>query len=522
MIVDKLRDRNIAPNWRPFDDTVKNGELDSVTVDSGKKLFVPSFGIFEDNWKRNHTLQTAVELLQNYYCNNYAGDTDSLINASDYILGRKRYLEDSPILEMASSIRARLGIDDENSQTIKTISPFTIEDVKESKKRKIARLRASVKNAPYSAIRHMELARAFLEAGLWEKAQREAFWAQRLAPDNRYITRSATKCFLHVGEPDKARYVLSKNAARDIDPWLISTAIAIEMQRSNPSLKWTSRKINGILYSDKYSPRSLSELAISFATLESRSGAKNKVLRRLISKALEDPFDNSAAQARWLCSKRNICELPFESLLEIAYNYEVETYHLEFEGKYQEAYDRSILWLADKPFSRRAAIEASNIASIHLSDIEGGITILKAGLIANPNGSADLRNNLVYLYLMKDNLEEAEKHLKLAESDYAEDPVNKKSHAICLSATRGLLYYRQGQYQEGEAKYNEAIEMARKAKNPEAEEGAKLNMILAKEHAGLLTTAESIKALNELDLKHHNHVRIREDAVSRIMGGEMK
>lgn len=143
------------------------------------------------------------------------------------------------------------------------------------------------------------------------------------------------------------------------------------------------------------------------------------------------------------------------------------------DNRFEDALKASIRWLNDMPYSKNPVFVGANIAYTFLKDYKTAAKILKRGLEANPNEPAFL-NNLAYTYALDG---------KLIEANEIIHRINKVSDIgektrICLTATRGLIAYREKRIKEGRALYLEAIKAANNiADDPTYNWNAILNFI---------------------------------------------
>ena len=143
------------------------------------------------------------------------------------------------------------------------------------------------------------------------------------------------------------------------------------------------------------------------------------------------------------------------------------------DNRFEDALKASIRWLNDMPYSKNPVFVGANIAYTFLKDYKTAAKILKRGLEANPNEPAFL-NNLAYTYALDG---------KLIEANEIIHRINKVSDIgektrICLTATRGLIAYREKRIEEGRALYLEAIKAANNiADDPTYNWNAILNFI---------------------------------------------
>jgi hypothetical protein len=115
-------------------------------------------------------------------------------------------------------------------------------------------------------------------------------------------------------------------------------------------------------------------------------------------------------------------------------------------------------WFLDMPFARRPSMLASHVASTILEKHEDTAALFcRAGLIAHP-GDPQLLNNLAFALASRGKVDEAERALQ----GLWIGGVHEASTRICLTATQGLIRFRQGRFTEGRALYISAIDLANK------------------------------------------------------------
>jgi tetratricopeptide (TPR) repeat protein len=273
-----------------------------------------------------------------------------------------------------------------------------------------------------------------------------------LAPNHRYVCRSAARFFLHTRDEDRARYVIAKNPALLKDPWLLASEIAI-----NTLMERTSRNIikgSELIKSNNYSPFSLSELSSAIGSIEMKNGNRKKC-RSYFKTALQNPNDNSLAQAQFLMSKHSDLTFEFGDNIAIPNAFEADAITSYISGEYNKSLISAVDWINDMPFTRRPVQFAANIAFSFLKDYDTAINILDLGLKANPN-NAMLLNNKAYACALGGRTEDADSVIQDAKREQM--TFNTK---VCLTATEGLNEYRKGNHENGKRLYLQAIKMAK-------------------------------------------------------------
>lgn len=99
--------------------------------------------------------------------------------------------------------------------------------------------------------------------------------AVHLAPNDRYILRSAARCFLHLNDPETALRIVTNAPRTDDDPWLLAAHVSISsLMEKAPRLFRRAREIS----SSSVAPFHNSELLASLGTLEVFSDRKARKL----------------------------------------------------------------------------------------------------------------------------------------------------------------------------------------------------------------------------------------------------
>ncbi|THV57075.1 hypothetical protein EZV76_15770 [Flagellimonas alvinocaridis] len=200
-----------------------------------------------------------------------------------------------------------------------------------------------------------------------------------------------------------------------------------------------------------FNPYDISELSSSMATMDLYNG-KFKSSRKLFAQSLKRPNDNSLAQVFWNNSISN--SKKSEVIENEHYAFEARTvqeYKLEH---IEESLQQNIEWINDEPFSTRPFILASYNSLTFLEDFERAENIALLGLKSNP-ADKFLKNNLAYSLIMQDKINEASNIL---------DSIQVSDSTFSSVATRGLLEFRKGNYENGRRLYKSVIEEAGKRK----------------------------------------------------------
>jgi tetratricopeptide (TPR) repeat protein len=178
------------------------------------------------------------------------------------------------------------------------------------------------------------------------------------------------------------------------------------------------------------------------------------------------------------------------------------------DGNWGEAVLQGEAWLEDQPFDTEAAILGSYAAAVGLEAWDKSAEFAAAGLRARPHHPT-LTNNLAYALIEKGDLPQAEKVLTGFDASRASGP-----ELVAISATRGLLAFRDGRTEEGLAQYSDAIESARRLGDPHAE--AMARAMLAREE--LLTHMARELPVAQMSSLRALARRIHDKGVLRCIG----
>lgn len=446
------KDRNIIPNWRSFENTAKLGELNgsrSIKFDSS---FKPDISDLLEDWSESQSIALAGDILGVALVCNQEADV-KVQEISNFVLANSK-LAPKAVIDAANNIlrprkeEIQLNLDiskpEEFGNKQNLIEIYL--KINELKKKLIAN--------PRNSILWIEIARYYSILGRDDKAIKAIKNALYISPENRFILRSSARFFVHTGDFDIAHDIIRKNALTKHDPWLLATEIALATLRDRNSI-FTKSGIE-LVNSKSFHPFNISELASSVATVELKNASINKS-KKLFQQSLINPNDNSLAQAEWASQEeRNLIHVDPNEFNLIN----------SFEAKAREAFDRenwqdsinlSKDWFFDQPFSKLGILFGNEVASRKLKDEAQAVEIAKLGLLSHPN-DAHLLNNIIYGLCIEDKISEAEEFFQQVRR---EDLLDNSHSAICLAATRGLLYFRKGYYDLGRNFYGEAINMAK-------------------------------------------------------------
>ncbi|MFF5053954.1 hypothetical protein ACFY1S_12305 [Micromonospora sp. NPDC000663] len=274
--------------------------------------------------------------------------------------------------------------------------------------------------------------------------------ALHVGPVNRFLLRAAARFYIYRDEPDRALYLLNNHHGHLSDPWVLSAEIATSNFTDRTSKH--IRRGRKMIEDRSIGPWHISELASAISAVELRSG-RIRQARKMMAVALEQPTENSLAQAEW--SSSHGLALPAEAeradLLEAPTGYEARALYFASTGDYEKAVTNGMMWLADQPFALDPAIFTSYTAAVLAGDDSRAAEAASAGLRAYPHAEI-LLNNYAFACARSGRLAEAEAALDRIRSTEPSDT----SSAISI-ATRGLLLFKLGQINRGRDYYQRAI-----------------------------------------------------------------
>jgi tetratricopeptide (TPR) repeat protein len=393
------------------------------------------------DWKRHRTLPFAADFLGAAFA---LGKGEMARDAAEFILASK--------LAVTSGAQrlARKVLSEKYTGEIELSEPASPDE--ETSRQKIRKLRKSLRESPRDPLNLMDLAREYVALGQSTVATRPVREALALAPNSRFILRSAARFFLHTKDNEQAHDILREAAVTKSDPWLVAAEIAVASAAGrHPSFVKMGRQF---VDSKSFSPSHISELASAIGTLELEAG-KVRLMKQLFRRALEKPTENSVAQAAWI--SRRIGNWGIEpSILATPRSYEASAWTSIMQNNWDESLSAAELWLSDEPFATRPTIFGSWVALTMAPDFAKAERIALYGLNRH-KGDFLLLNNLAVSLAYQGRSQEALHYFQLIPSEKSEGP-----HRPTYLATHGLLRFRLGAPEEGRTLYKIAVSEAKK------------------------------------------------------------
>jgi tetratricopeptide (TPR) repeat protein len=496
------KDRHIIPNWRSFKNTAKLGELNgskSIKLDSS---FRPDISDLLDDWEGDKSMGMAGDILgAALVCNQESNQ--AVREISKYVL-KNSELASKAIIQAANNVLKPKSDTIELNFDINSPNLFDDKTNLFEIHAKINGLKRELIKNSINPINWIEIARYYSILGQEKKAEQAIRNALFLSPENRFIIRSAARFFVHIGDHEFAHDIVRKSELTKHDPWLMATEISLATLRERNS-RFAKSGFH-IVESGGFHPFNITELAGSLATLEMKNSSI-KQSKKLFQQSLVKPNDNSLAQAEWASQEDKKLTPINSSNFQLVNSFEALAREHSEQKKWQESIDFSKKWFFDLPFSKMSVLFGNEIASSKLKDHNQAVEIAKLGLISHPN-DPQLLNNIIYSLCVQNKMEDAEKYLS---SVRKEDMSSNDDSGICLTATKGLYFFRKGYHEMGRQLYLESIKMAKETGSNYLNSLALVNFIREELLLGQEDVTPIIPNIERI-AKHYTGRNISEDA----------
>lgn len=436
--------RRVIPRWRSSHLIALSHEFQPLRQ---RKLLQPSPSRDLANrlreFKESPSLGVAADLLA---IAAMSGHPEEARDAGRYILDRE---ETAPrlLLELAASV-------------VLGRSPTVPSDQQINDARAIARIRELLKFDPRSPALWADMARHFASLGEDEKSLRCMRTALGLAPNHRWLLRSANRLLLHLERPDEAHRILVRNARTSNDPWLLSAEIATS-QILNRTPKFM-RQANDIIRHKTHAAMHVSELAAAIATSYLDEGNR-KGARRLLRVALKDPTENALAQIEW-AERDSATSLEVEHVVNRVNDaYEADCWLKYNTGRITEALQSARKWLRDEPFADRPAAMICHIAGL-LDDYKLILEITDHQLNRDPANRLHVNNRIFARISSAPHICDSDDPSLAKEVQYLQRMISAHEQDFVHSlANLGLLRYRTGEIDKGKHAYDTALSAIEKS-----------------------------------------------------------
>ena len=459
------KNRHMVPNFRQFSDTVVLGELDPASTTAPDPVRI-DFRSRLAEWNIERTVGLAGDIVSAALVSSET-DPPPIDEAATFIVAHPD-LCSSSLTSTAHKVLTRDQPTSGHSIQLPHLTTFLENNSRQKTYEKIRALKNATMRFGSDPILFTELARLYLIVGNEERAKKNIAIAISLAPSNRYVLRSAVRLYAHFDEAERGFDLLHKNPRSRHDPWLASAELAMAglIGKSRMVLKGAGR----ILTSDDFSPFSLTELQAGVGSVELLDGDRRRS-KRLFQASLQHPNDNSLAQVEWGLSVNRLFDVDVSSY-DVSRNYEALALEAFNQQQWTSVLRHCESWLMDTPFTSRPAMMASHVASVILDDFTAAKSFCQASRLASPN-DPKLVNNYAYALALDGQPGEA---LKVIDELELSDVEEARARA-CLTATRGLAYFRSGRIDEGRERYEAAIEVAKSVDDLDFRQMAVLNYV---------------------------------------------
>lgn len=437
----------VLPKWLDYTNAIRTGEL-----------FV--------NTPAKHTAQR-VPLNEIDYLLNEFTLFPNVFLASE-IMGAAIITEKIDIAhDMAKFILNKGGVNNITKHlAAKTLSKEEIKTIPKPVNERIRDLKEKIFLHPHNSVCWMDIGRLYTIKGQTDKARKAVMVALNLGPQNRFLIRSGTRFFMHIGEIDIAHYYIKKALQSVSDPWIKSLDVSIS-QRLNKRLGKLKRILPGEL--SKSELFNYSELYESCGMLELAHGHRKKA-KSLFSIAWKNPSESVIRHGEWVI-RNEFPTLRHSPPISYDQSKEAMAWHYFYNLNINVALEYILEWELEEPYSASPYILGSHVGG-HTGDYSNAISFAKRGLESNPQHFM-LKNNLCYNLINSGQIDEAKRCINSIPSNL--DEVQK----LFYNATRGLLEFKLGNIENGNALYSEAIAQCRKLKNNRLITKAKLNLAIA-------------------------------------------
>ncbi|PLX72620.1 MAG: hypothetical protein C0607_16045, partial [Azoarcus sp.] len=456
-IVDSF-DRQIVPRWRDSAHTVCSPDLLPLRARKGVKEWESDIEGKAATLAEQQSIGVAADLANTAILE---GRQDLLAIAAKTLLapgaGSPKYLAD----QIRKQLEHPIGEQKEVGPGHDT-----------PRREEMAQLRRQLLVEPRNPVVLMDLARLQATSGNRTKAERLAWQALTLSPNNRWLLRSTSKLLTAHGKPDEAHRLLIRSGATMTDPWLIAAELATAQASDRSPKYW--RQAQSFLEAKAFAPIHLSELASAVGTIDVLDGKIKKAKERF-HQSLKAPTENALAQMKWAEGKiRNGFHL--EELISnnrLAYEAAFRTAYTERDM--EKALQMAQEWMADEQFAPEPVANVTYVASL-LDDYDMAIRSTERELRLAAAREICIINNRVYALMSGGKAFTDEKAgaelsdwVSSISRDLREGRIQDVGDQVHALANLGLLFYRAGELELGRKFYDQAADLTKTAKTRQTE-----------------------------------------------------
>jgi hypothetical protein len=474
-ILQSKGDRRILPRWRASDNTSLPVELSALRpLKQVASSIKAQFRSEAADFSSSPSIGTAAELVSSAVL---AGDKEVLNRAARFILENEHNAPEALVTFVKSIIGAEKSDKKEKART-----------------RPVVKTRALLRTHSDNPLLWSDMARHYASLGDKNRAFRCIQTALQLAPNHRWVLRTASRFLVHQEDPRAAHKLLATHPRTAYDPWLIAAEIASAQVAKKGSKFW--RQAKNMLKLNNLSPGHLSELAIAVGMMELESGERKRA-RKYVQIGLIVPTENSLAQVFWATENRHLSDgYQLDRLVESADDaYEAEFRLNMAQGNLLAALKSAETWSEDEPFAARPKFEVAYVASLldnHAVTIEMANQVARLDRDHHPG----LEMNCVFALISSGrySIEKDTREIESLRSQIVRSIERDGETAYHAIANLALWNYRYGDQAEGKNLYQKAVMAAEKA---QALEAAALAATFAAREAILANDNSSASILQE-------------------------
>jgi tetratricopeptide (TPR) repeat protein len=444
--------RTLVPRWRASNEAANSGEFTSTkqqTSISQPLEKSPHFERLRAEWSDKQSLEVGADLVSSGVALGLSGEEDvqqaaKLVERSETSSEHLR----SIARRVLSDTLGRL----QHSEPIS----FDPDQARADLMSQIAAHKFRVRDYPRNAFAWADLSRLYASSGQLEKAHDAIKVATFLAPNNRFVLRSAARFYVHANGKNSRIHIgdglrlLRRSSLLRHDPWVMAAEIATSAIAEDESR--VIKQARAMTEADNLQPWDLSELNGALGTLAIEQGGLGKP-SKLFNRSLRKPTENALAQAQWAADAHKavvVSAQSFESWT--APPFEALALKHRTEGKWLEVISDCREWSAMEPTSTRPLILGGFIAEVALENGEIAREFSERARVLDPTAHWP-NNNLAVALAYLNRLDEAEHYAtRLQPQDVPEE-----SQAVYW-ATRGLIEYRRGNREQGLSLYLRAAQ----------------------------------------------------------------
>lgn len=436
--------RRLIPRWRFSRDYGESAEFQGDP--RRKNTFRPDFSFLDERlscYYGSPSVATAADAVAcglTYHCHS------QVLEAAEYLLENSDQAMPN-VVRMAETVIQRGTAETDIERPLPLVmSP----DTQSQAIAVIREKRAQLRRYPRNSLAHIDMARGYAILGQARRARTALRRAMILSPDHRIALRLASRFLVHDGDAEHAHDLLHRHPRTRSDPWLMASEIAIAAVAGRESA--FMKRGQKMLEQENLSQAHLTELQSAIATQLLADG-RNKAARQTFAKSLNEPTDNTVAQALW--ARRHLKSLSVtDSHVAIHRGFEARAWRAMENLDWFTVRDEVSQWQCDEPFSSRPASLGSYLGITLLGDYAFALHCADIGLRAEPEDSTLLNNKAVAL-AYSDQIEKAFETFRAISS------VGDSRHPIYVhTATAGLLNFRAGFINEGRDHYRRARDLA--------------------------------------------------------------